>query len=69
MIISTIPQGWAGDRDGVTENSTKKLKYTQSQKDSQFVDPVLGLGSTSSTALRLRLCSVSSAGNSFCDWV
>jgi 2,3,4,5-tetrahydropyridine-2-carboxylate N-succinyltransferase len=41
--------------------------YTRSPKDSQFVDPVLGLDSTSSTARRL--CSVSPSANSFGDRV
>jgi hypothetical protein len=34
-------------------------KYTQSPKDSEFVDPVLGLSGTFSTALRLRAVSPS----------
>jgi hypothetical protein len=43
------------------------LTYTQAPKDSQVVDPVLGLSGTFRTALHLR--SVSPAANSFRDWV
>jgi undecaprenyl pyrophosphate phosphatase UppP len=42
------------------------MKYTHSPKDSEFVDPVLGLSGTPSMARRL--CSEPPARHSFGDW-